>query len=90
MRGRKELPKVRIEVGEATIFTKVFIDDVELRGVTRVWFDSGDVDAGDRPRQAWRGTTRIHIEFIPQELIVEGVAGVDFLETRPVYMKASA
>lgn len=81
--ARSELPKVRIEIGEAAIFTRVFIDDKELKGITRVWFDSGDVDAGDRPRKSWRDTTRVHLEFYPSELLVDGKAEVDFLEEHP-------
>jgi hypothetical protein len=78
-----KLPRIRIETGATAIFTRVFVDDRELRGVTRVWFDTGDIDAGDRPRKAWRDTTRVHIEFIPGDLIVEGIADTDFIEQRP-------
>jgi hypothetical protein len=82
----KEFPKVRIEIGPAAIFTRVYIDEKELKGITRVWFDSGDVDAGDRPRKAFRDLTRVHIEFYPQELIVEGETEVDFIEERPRHL----
>lgn len=79
------LPKVRIEIGESAIFTRVYIDGVELHGVTRLWFDSGDIQGGDGPRKAYRDTTRIHLEFLPQELVVDGVAETDLLEMTPVY-----
>jgi hypothetical protein len=47
------LPKVRIEVpnGES-IFTRVFLDGQELRGVVRVAFDSRDVNQGPYDRLA--------------------------------------
>jgi hypothetical protein len=82
-----ELPKVRIEIGESAILTRVFVDGRELRGIVRVWFDSGDIQGKDRPGHGWyKDTTRVHLEFMPQELVVEGVARTDFIETQPVYI----
>lgn len=85
MRGDDRFPHVRIEVGPTAVFTRVFIDDRELRGVTRVWFDSGDVDPGDRPRKAFRDVTRVHLEFYPSELVVDGNTSVDLLKVEPMY-----
>ena len=50
-------PKVRIEVprGEA-IFTRVFLDGEELPFVTRVQFDTGDVN-----QQRWDKMARVTI-----------------------------
>jgi hypothetical protein len=79
-----DLPKVRIEVGPSAIFTRVYVNDVEFKGVTRVWFDSGEVDSGDGPRRSYRNTTRIHLDFYAQDLLVTGNAEVDALEVRPV------
>jgi hypothetical protein len=82
-----ELPKVRVEVGESRIFTKLFVDGKELRGVTRVWFDTGDIQR-DGPSQSWRNSTRVHVEFLPAELILEGSADLDLLEVHPMYAGA--
>lgn len=77
-----DLPKVRIEVGPSVLFTRVFVNDVEFKGVTRVWFDSGEVDS-DGPRRSYRNATRVHLDFYAQDLLVEGHADVDALEVRP-------
>jgi hypothetical protein len=79
-----EFTNVRIQIGSHALFTRVFLDGKELRGITRVWFDSGDVDDGYRPRKAWRDTTRVHLEFLPRSLLVEGDTTVDLVETVPV------
>ncbi len=78
----RDLPSVRIEVGETPIFTRVFINDVELKGVTRVWFDSGDVGA-DGPRFSFQNATRVHLTFYPADLLFTGTADVDAIEQRP-------
>lgn len=80
----RPLPKVRIQIGESSTFTSMTVDGHELRGITRLWFDSGDLNGSDGPSHRWRDTTRIHVEFIPSELIVEGDAELDLLEVRPV------
>jgi hypothetical protein len=77
-----DLAKVRIQIGESSLFTRMEIDGVELRGITRLWFDSGDLNGQDGPRYAWRGRTRIHVEFYPDELLVEGEADVSKMEVR--------
>lgn len=83
-----DLPKVRIEIGERAVFTRVYIDDEELRGVTRVWFDSGNVDPHDGPRLGNREYTRVHVEFYPAELLVTGHTDVSAMETKPVRLRS--
>ena len=65
-------PRIRVEIGESAVFTRLFIDDKEIPGITRVWFDSGDLNHGDQPGRAWRTHTRVHVEMLPSELIVTG------------------
>ena len=79
-------PTVRIEIGESAIFTKVEIDGRELPGITRVWFDSGDLNGADGPMRAWRNHTRVHIELLPASLVVVGTPDVDYLEVRPAVL----
>ncbi len=48
MRVRRP-PRIRIAVPQAeSIFTRVWLDDVELRGVVRVRFDTRPIDLDDR------------------------------------------
>lgn len=80
-----ELHKVRIEIGDSYLFTRVYIDDKELKGVTRIWFDSGDFN-GNGPAMRMTNATRIHVEFYPRELVVEGESNrTDLLEVHPMY-----
>ena len=81
------LPEVRIELGESPIFTRVYVDGREFRGVTRVWFDSGELnDSG--PRLSFRDRTRVHLTFYASDLLVTGTADVDAIEQRPVKVPA--
>jgi hypothetical protein len=82
--GVSELSKVRVEIGESYLFTRVFIDDKELPGITRIWFDSGDFN-GNGPLKRMTNSTRIHVEFYPRELVVEGEGRTDLLEVHPMY-----
>lgn len=69
------LPKVRIEVaGGRAIFTRVFLDDVELRGVCRVRFDTG-ADMG--------GNDTIVTLDIAADVVLDGDAHV-VAELRPL------
>jgi hypothetical protein len=78
------LPSVRIELGETALFTRVYINGEELRGVTRVWFDSGDVSGNDGPAWHHNNATRVHVEFFAYDLLATGPADVDAMEHRPV------
>lgn len=77
------LPSVRIEVGDTAIFTRVFVNDEEFKGVTRVWFDTGDVSGHDGPRPSFNNATRVHLTFYAADLLFTGTADVDAIEERP-------
>ena len=81
------LPSVRIELGESPIFTRVYINDREFTGVTRVWFDSGELNESG-PRLSFRDRTRVHLTFYAADLLVTGTADVDAIEQRPVEVPA--
>ena len=79
----RDLPSVRIEVGETSIFTRVYVNDVEFTGVTRVWFDTGDVSGYDGPARRHGNATRVHLDFYAADLLFTGTADVDAIEQRP-------
>lgn len=84
-----DLPKVRIEVVESWWFTRVYINEVELKGVTRVWFDSQDPTGTDGPRNRYSAHTRVHVDFYAADLLIEGNAEVEATEQRPKPQAAS-
>lgn len=78
----RDLPHVRIEVGESPIFSRVYVNDVEFKGVTRIWFDTGELnDSG--PRLSFKDSTRVHLTFYAADLLFTGTADVDAIEQRP-------
>lgn len=66
------MSRVRIELGRTPILSRVYIDDIEVRGVSRVWFDSGDFNSHDGPRRFYSDHTRVHLDILPDSLVVEG------------------
>lgn len=84
---KTDLHEVRVEAGENRLFTRVFIDGKELRGITRVWFDSGRID-DTGPRYRYMNRTTVHIEFVPERLLLGGeLTQVDLHETAPAVLK---
>lgn len=78
----RTLPLIRIAIPEGErMFTRVFINNEELRGVTRIWFDSGDQSRPfDPPGHRWREEPKVHIELIA-DIEFEGRARADLIES---------
>ena len=64
------MSKVRIQLGPTPVLSRVYIDGQEVH-VSRVWFDSGDANSHDGPRRFWGEHTRVHLDLLPDELLVE-------------------
>ena len=83
-----DLHRVRIVTGPENVFTRVYIDGQEFRGVTRVWFDTGEINDRSGPRRSYMNHTVIHLTFYPAELIIEADTQVDAIEQRPATVTA--
>jgi hypothetical protein len=82
MASNSNLHRVRLEIPGTQILSRLFIDDRELRGVRRIWFELGQGRGPFGDRQ-WGAPPTIHVEFYAQDLIVEGDAELDLTEVRP-------
>lgn len=82
MKAISDLPRIRITIPQGErAFTRVFVNDEELRGVTRIWFDSGDYSRPfDPPGNRWREEPKVHIELIA-DVEFEGKARADLIES---------